>query len=255
MKKNNILLFSIFPLLFTSCNFSEMSTVGIFVLFGFLILCFIIMFFVIFKTQRSETKKMNQYVANVNKMLANCDTVEKKERELNILIKRIKEDPNYAKNEVWKNKVLAKTYLFLATLYYNKKDYNNTLDICSKILDLTPNDDSVLYNRGSLYLNAQDYTRAIEDFTACIELNDKNANAYNNRGLSYEKLDNDDKALRDYCMALDIEESAIIHLNIGNVYKKLNEREKAKEHYLKGLELSEDKKVKDILNNNLVSLK
>ena len=251
----NPTIFIFVLLMFTSCDINELSTTGVFFLFGFLILCFIIMFVIIFRSQRSETKKMNQYVASVNNMLNNCISYDHKEKELNILINRIKNDPKYAKNNTWKNKVLAKTYLFLATIYYNKQKYDNVLDICNKIIELAPDDTSTLYNRGSLLLNKQEYIKAIADFTACLNINAKDANALNNRGLAHEKINEDKKALQDYLAALNIQESPILFLNLGNLYKKLNDKNEAIEYYEKGINTCEDENILKILQTNLSTLK
>lgn len=254
MKFSKYIILAIMLLSFVSCDFSELGNASIFILFGFLILCFIIMFVVIFKTQRNETKKMNQYVVSVNNMLSKCKSIDHKERELKILIERIENDPKYLKNESWKNKVLAKTYLFLATLYYNQNDEKKVLDTCNKILILTPDDMSTLYNRGALLLNKGQYENAIEDFTTCILSDDKNVNALNNRGLAYEKINENDKALTDYLKALDIDESAILYLNLGNLYKKINDPSTAKKYYQKGIEICDDQNIMNILQNGLSSV-
>ena len=204
--------------------------------------------------QRSETKKMNQYVVSVNSMLAKCKSIDHKKKELDILIKRIETDSKYAKNESWKKKVLAKTYLFLATIYYNEQDYDKVLDTCNKIIELTPNDVSTLYNRGSLLLNKQEYNKAIKDFTTCIEINKKDSNALNNRGLAYEKLNQNEKALDDYLAALEIEETAILFLNLGNLSTKEDDKENAIKYYQSGISICNDDNIMEILKANLSTL-
>lgn len=238
-----------FLLLFSACNtatLSKMSNVSIFILFALLIACFIVMFFLILKVRRQEDRKMSQYVNSVHNMLTKYELPEQKIKELNILISRIKTDKQYAKNESWRNKILAKTYLFLATTYFKAGDENNTLDICSKIIELDPDDAMTLYNRGALYLNREDYLRAIDDFTASLKIANGYASAYNNRGMAYERLNRMEEAFNDYKMALEMEESAIIYFNLGNIHYKLNDTESAKLHYMKALELCDknDNKLK-----------
>lgn len=263
--KSSYPIFSIlsFLLLFSSCStdsIRSMSYTSIVILFILLILCFVVMFILIAKVKRQEHRKMAQYVNNVNKMLAKYELPEHKIKELNILISRIENDPKYAKDEVWKNKVLAKTYSFLATIYYKTGDENQTLEICSKIIELSPDDSMTLYNRGTLYMNKKRFHDAIDDFTSCIEIQSNHASAYNNRGMAYERLNKVDEANNDYKTALDIEESTIIHLNYGNILYKQHDIDNAIIHIEKALELcnENDTKLKreiELVLSNVRSIK
>lgn len=241
-------------LVFTSCN-SSTTQWNWFSLSGLAVLLlglFALTFYLIFRLKNQEHKKMAQYTASVSQMLAKCKSREGKVKELLILIDRINKDPKYAKSISWRNKVLAKTYLFLATQYYELNDEEKTLETCSKILELAPDDAMTLYNRGSIYLNKKKYNEAITDFTESLHLVSQYANTYNNRGMAYEAIGDFDKAMADYEEAIALEPSAITYYNMGNVFAKTNNKAKAKEYYLKAMELNKEENA--VLKNEIDNL-
>lgn len=259
MNKNLKIISLIYIILvFTSCN-SSTTQWNWFSLSGLAVLLlglFALTFYLIFRLKNQEHKKMAQYTASVSQMLAKCKSREGKVKELLILIDRINKDPKYAKSISWRNKVLAKTYLFLATQYYELNDEEKTLETCSKILELTPDDAMTLYNRGSIYLNKKNYNEAITDFTESLHLVSQYANTYNNRGMAYEAIGNFDKAMADYEEAIALEPSAITYYNMGNVFAKTNNTAKAKEYYLKAMKLNkgENAVLKNEIDNSLSKL-
>lgn len=105
-----------------------------------------------------------------------------------------------------------------------------------------------------MLLNKKEYDKAIKDFTSCLEINKKDSNALNNRGLAYEKLNQNEKALDDYLAALEIEETAILFLNLGNLCKKENNKENAIKYYQNGINICNDDNIMEILKANLSTL-
>lgn len=231
-----------FLLSLTSCtNIAQnMGWVGLIILSIVLMALFLGMFFLIQRQKRKGEKSLAAFSANVSQMLEKHDEVESKIRVLQILIERIKEDEKYKKDVSWQNKVLAKTYLHLATQYNLLGDMQNTLNTCSLILELTPDDAMTLYNRGSLYSNLGENIKALEDLTRSIELVDNYASTYNNRGMVLAKLNRFEDAMADFDKALELEESAVIYYNRGNALKNQDKLSEALADYEKGLALCDE---------------
>lgn len=231
-----------FLLLLTSCtNIAQnMGWVGLIILSIVLMALFLGMFFLIQRQKRKGEKSLAAFSANVSQMLEKHDEVESKIRVLQILIERIKEDEKYKKDVSWQNKVLAKTYLHLATQYNLLGDMQNTLNTCSLILELTPDDAMTLYNRGSLYSNLGENIKALEDLTRSIELVDDYASTYNNRGMVFAKLNRFEDAMADFDKALELEESAVIYYNRGNTLRDQDKLSEALADYEKGLALCDE---------------
>ena len=71
------------------------------------------------------------------------------------------------------------------------------------------------------YFGAEKYEEAIEDFTKVITLSPKNDSAYYNRGLAEEKLNNNVSALDDYTKAIELKpEEAIYYYNRGSLISR-----------------------------------
>lgn len=228
-----------FFLSLTSCtNIAQnMGWTGLIILSIVLMALFLGMFFLIQRQKKKGEKNLAAFSANISQMLEKHDEVESKIRVLKILIERIKEDEKYKKDVSWQNKVLAKTYLHLATQYNLMGDLQNTLNTCSLILELTPDDAMTLYNRGSLYSNLGENIKALDDLTRSIELVDNYASTYNNRGMVLAKLNRFEDAMADFDKALELEESAVIYYNRGNALKNQDKLSDALADYEKGLAL------------------
>lgn len=225
--------------LFSSCNAiaENMTWTGLLVLSVILVLLFGTMFYLLLKRKRQADKSLVQFTISVQAMLSKLDTTDKKIKSLEVLIKRINEDEKYKKDTTWRDKVLAKTYLFLATQYFDKGNVDKMLEICTKILELTPDDGMTLYNRGSIYSNMREYEKALVDFNKSIEFLDEYANLYNNRGMVLHRLGRYEEALADFDKAIELEDTAISYLNRGLTQTELNNITQAEDDYDKALEL------------------
>lgn len=224
---------------FSSCtNIAEnMGWTGLIVLFAILMGLFIFMFYLIQKRKRQGNKSLAVFSASVSAMLEKYEHPENKIETLNILIDRINADEKYKKDTTWRDQVLAKTYLHLATQYHALGDTQKTLATCSKILELTPDDAMTLYNRGSIYSNMGKDEEALADLNKSIELEADYASSYNNRGMILTKLKRYDEAIADYDRALELEESAIIYYNRARTLQAQNNFQDAYTDLQKGLDL------------------
>lgn len=222
------------PLLFTSCNSASIASIGIIgiiVLFGLMFLLFALMFFLIARRKKQGEKSLVKFNNDVYLALNRLSTPQQKVDMLNALIERIKNDEKYKKDTEWRDKVLLKTYMHLATVYYNMGDEMQTLQTCTKIIELDPNDSMAYYNRGSIFSNMGMYEKSLQDLNKTIELMPDYASAYNNRGLVREKMEHYEEAIQDFNKAIELEGSPIAHYNRGNTYYELKEYDKALEDY------------------------
>lgn len=231
------ILFTLILFLSSCSNISDGMGWGGLILLGLVLMAlFIFMFYLIIKRKIQGEKSLAQFSMSIQTMLDKFENTENKIGALEVLIKRIKEDKQYQKDTAWRDQVLAKTYLHLATEYHHQGDIRNTLDTCSKILELTPDDAMTLYNRGSMYLNNGEYEKALTDLTRSIELVDNYASSYNNRGTIYNKLEKYEEALADFDKALELEEGPVIYYNKANTLRDLGRQEEAIVSYRKALE-------------------
>ncbi len=208
------------PLIFfTSCssaNIAGYGIIGVIGLFALMFILFAVMFFLIARRKKQGEKSLVKFNNDVYIALNKLSTPQQKANMLNNLIERINNDEKYKKDTQWRDKVLLKTYGHLATVYYQMGDEMQTLNTCSKIIELDPNDGMSFYNRGSIYSNMGMYEKALQDLNHTTELMPDYASAYNNRGLVHEKMEHYDEALEDFTRAIELEGSPIAYYNRGN---------------------------------------
>lgn len=244
--------------LFTSCNsvYSAFSSWTSLILLAVAILgLFVFMFYTIIKRKNQGNKSLAKFSLSIQEMLNKFEHPENRIGALNTLIKRIKEDKQYQKDTVWRDKVLAKTYLHLATEYHHLGDFRAVLDTCTKILKLTPDDAMTLYNRGSLYLNSGEYQKALDDLNKSVELVNNYGSSYNNRGTVFNKLGRYEEALADFDQALALEATAVIYYNKANTLKDLKQIDEALAAYAEAMELCNDEYEEDrMLKKEILSI-
>lgn len=77
-----------------------------------------------------------------------------------------------------------------------------SIDACTAIIILDPQNDGALVNRGIAYRRIGDLDRAIRDYDGAIRLNPHAADAFNNRGNAFRAKEQFDRAIRDYDEAI-----------------------------------------------------
>jgi len=113
-----------------------------------------------------------------------------------------------------------------------------------QLLDIEPQNASVLNALGALYLNFREFGSAIDFLQKATEANENMAIAWNNLGMAFHecmKLENAEKA---YWRALNIKPKyAEVEFRLATVYYLRKEFEKAIKHYTKSFEngLTHDK--------------
>ena len=146
---------------------------------------------------------------------------------------------------------LARTYLVQSKQFLNKKDYEKTIDIATKGINLYSilapnyNDISGFYiNLGAAQYNMGDYTNALLNYTKALGFgkeadNKKNiCTCYNNIGLIYTKK-KDYKKAKSYFNKIINEQSLfcndLAYNNLADVYKGQNQLVQAEEFYKKAI--------------------
>lgn len=166
-------------------------------------------------------------------------------------------------------------HIFRATAYANKKQWDNAIDECSKVIETNPkyaeiyilrgginseknnNDQSIkdytkaleispknamaYFNRGNVYSSEGQYDQAITDYTKALAINPKDFSSYGNRGAAYRHKDNFNQAVIDYNKALEINPNLVtVHYNLGFIYMvKLGDKQKGCYHWKRACELGE----------------
>ncbi|MFP4497679.1 MAG: tetratricopeptide repeat protein [Vulcanimicrobiota bacterium] len=148
-------------------------------------------------------------------------------------------DKDYAlKKEL--EKVLAggessnpKVLVLASKHWYDKKDYEKSLDAAEKALDIVPEMPEALFVRGKILMDwKNDYDGAFKDIQQAVEVEPDNHEYRYYRGVLYEYKGNNLNALKDYDQYVVGEPlSSAGHLAKGRVYVKLNEFDKALEQY------------------------
>lgn len=229
MRYLHLALFAPIALGFSSCTTiaSNIGKTGLIVMSIILLAIFGLMFYLIFKKRKQADKSLNKFNLSLITMLNKLNSPEKKIMALDIIVQRIMNDETYKKDPEWRNQVLAKTYLHIATQYFELKEEDKILEYCTKILELTPDDAMTLYNRGSVYSNLNRFEEALADLNRSIELVPTYASSYNNRGMALSRLGKDEDAIKDFDRALELEETAITYFNRGMSYKLLGDKTSA----------------------------
>lgn len=99
---------------------------------------------------------------------------------------------------------LAKTYRYIGMVYNAKKDAARAITSYNQALALNPIDSWNDYvNRGNAWSAAGDYEKALADYEAALQVKPNYNNALFNRGIVYERLGKKDKAKADISLAYE----------------------------------------------------
>lgn len=111
--------------------------------------------------------------------------------------------------------------------HFDKSEWDQSIQECSKVLEATPNSQSALLYRGIAYNGKGEYDAAIKDFDKVVELGGgrenaavwNRADAYSNRSISYRMKGESLKAIDSaYFSLLEKYENPEAHINRGLAY-------------------------------------
>jgi tetratricopeptide (TPR) repeat protein len=94
-------------------------------------------------------------------------------------------------------------YYTKGAVYQRLNKPDSALVWLNKCLEVNPNTDFALNNRGSILFNSyQKYNEALADFNKAIQLNPNSGDYYLNRSYCYYRLNQVDKAKADATVAI-----------------------------------------------------
>ena len=129
----------------------------------------------------------------------------------------------------------------LSMIYYQLGDYQKTLTLSSKAIQLYPQNHFPYLCRGNGLFELHQYADAIENYDKAISLQPDSADAYINRGNAYQQLHRYEAAIENYDKAIHLQpDNADIFYNRGNAYQQLHRYEAAIENYDKAIHLQPD---------------
>jgi tetratricopeptide (TPR) repeat protein len=107
----------------------------------------------------------------------------------------------------------ANRYYQEGLAFYEKMDYDRSIDSFKKVLELAPHgkdNDLVYYNLGMAYFKQRQYDKSIYQFTKALELIPKEGNKIKFkvlmwRGNAYGKMEAFDSAIKDYSAAIPLD--------------------------------------------------
>jgi tetratricopeptide (TPR) repeat protein len=118
------------------------------------------------------------------------------------------------------------------------RQWRNTKQLTSYMLDLAPDSPYARFCQGNVLNNDKEYGRAIAHFDRAIELKPGFAMAYNNRGSAYASDHNYDLAIRDCGKAIEIKPDYVeAYYNRGIAYMGKGDCDSAIRDYTKAIEL------------------
>ena len=145
-------------------------------------------------------------------------------------------------NEILKKALEIDTHPMILDLisenYKALGDFDKALDYKDQEIQIRPNVETLLAERGDLLGDMGDYEGAIDAFTQYIEKTPDYFGGYYRRGWFKDLAMKTDEAIEDYAMAITLNpDYAYAHFGLGDMYTRKGEIEKAKEEYEKVLSL------------------
>lgn len=109
-------------------------------------------------------------------------------------------------------------YNKIALIYFNKKDYSNSIKYMNSYIRFDNNNADALYIRGMAKFNAEDLHSAINDFDYSIQHNPKHVRAFYARGLAKNKNGDFAEAINDFDATLNLKTKGNSKLEFADAY-------------------------------------
>ena len=137
------------------------------------------------------------------------------------------------------NDALVAALLQRGLAYFNKAQYDRSIQDYNQVLQTDPSNSIAFYSRGLMYVYKGDYDHALPDFNEAIRLNPNFAEAFSNRGDAYTAKGNFDLAFQDYDRAIQINPNlAMAFYGRGNAYNQKADYDRAIKDLDEALRLS-----------------
>jgi len=153
------------------------------------------------------------------------------------IIKRIDECLKYEKENPEDVNVKRK----LGDLYYKLDEYEKSIELYKKVLEIKPDDYGSMNSIGNSFSNLEKYEESIEWYKKALDIKPDFYNAIFNIGFSYGDLGKYEEAIEWYKKSLEINPNDYETIfNIGFSYSILDKYKEAIEWYKKALEMKPD---------------
>jgi tetratricopeptide (TPR) repeat protein len=93
--------------------------------------------------------------------------------------------------QISKDELSIKEYLLKGNESYYKQDYKDTIKLYDRALEIKPDDELALNNKGLALNNLGKYNKSIEWYDKALEIKPDHEMALNNKRLTQEKLEED----------------------------------------------------------------
>jgi tetratricopeptide (TPR) repeat protein len=128
--------------------------------------------------------------------------------------------------------------LYKKSVLVDKK--SEKVSLLTEALNLHPNNEYFLIDRGLAFKELKDFDNAINDMNSAIKINPNLPTAYLNRGYLYEEKGEYSKAICDFDRAseLGFENKAMLYNNYAVAYRRIKDFDKAIKYVENGLTLN-----------------
>jgi serine/threonine protein kinase len=139
---------------------------------------------------------------------------------------------------------LIKIYIERGYEAGKRGDYEEAVRYQNRALEIDPNSQEALLQRGAANLRMQQYNEAIADFDRVISLNPNTGTAYLEKGIALQYLDRHMEAVREFTRAIEIDNSGEARLQRSFSHLYIGDYDKAVSDYrLCRLQLPKDERV------------
>lgn len=147
-------------------------------------------------------------------------------------------------------------YIDIADTYYKNKDYTNALENYLKAETLNKNDEYLYIKLGNTYKGLSKLDEAVDSYKKSIEVNNQNPDAFFNIGLCRAELNDLTSAKENFSKVIELKPGyAYAYYAMGLAFEKENNLEKAVEYYETFVEITEDKNLRNNVQNKINNLK
>jgi tetratricopeptide (TPR) repeat protein len=134
---------------------------------------------------------------------------------------------------------LAYVYRIRGDLFYRAGSYDNAIKDFDNALNISPNDEVALNNRGSTWFAKREYDRAIEDYSDSLKINPDNGQIYHNRSLILLEQGKYALSIKDSSEAIRINpKNYYAYINRGSAHFGLGEIDNALADYTEAISIN-----------------
>jgi len=160
----------------------------------------------------------------------------------------VKQAENHLMDILQVNPNNATVLHLLGVINFERKNYDAAIQYSIKVIQLDPTNVDALYNLGNALREKKHFEEAVMYYSQALQLNPHVSDIYYNLGTIYQDLRNFDKAIACYDKVLQLKPDDIdAHFNMGNAFRDQFRFEEAIACYRKAVQLNTN--LADAYNN------